>query len=147
MKLLTEYIKENNLHLRNIFIEINEELRKLIESEHSRKRKFNQSVHTGMPDISINEIKELIKSSDSIITNKLLNNDLQINTHKDQIGIRKRINNNLWLAIIFEIIYFNHDSFEYDVKLITCDKYRHKFNFKENTKLKIEIINNYTKEI
>jgi len=149
MKSLKTFINENKYHLRDLYIEINEELRNLKNTEHSIDRK-DQS-HNRTENININEIKELIYKCDDLIVNKLLNNKIQINTKNEQFGIIKIGKGIPYKSFmcIFEVIYFNKETFEYDLKIVTCDKFKSRIaNFKENTKFGFQIdTSNYVKEI
>ena len=149
MKTIKEFINENKYHLRNLYIEINEELRTLKRTGHSIDRK-DQS-HNGAEDVNINEIKELINKCDDLIVDKLLNNKIQINTKGEQFGIIKIGKGIPYKSFmcIFEVIYFNKETFEYDLKIITSDKYKNKIaEFTKNTKFGFQIdTSNYVKEI
>ena len=149
MKTIKDYIQTiSNSHLRNLYIEIDEELHELKTTEHSRNRKDQFKNDT--EDISKNEIIEIINKCDDLIVNKLLNNQIEINTHKEQFGIRKLSNKNYkCLAVIFEVVYFNKETFEYDLKIITSNKYKDKiFKFRKDTKFVFEIDKSgYAKEI
>ena len=74
MKTFSEYIEETNnenkCHLRNIFIEVDEELRKINSTNHSCKRK--DQTHNQVEDVQLNEVKELIEQCDDLLTNNLL---------------------------------------------------------------------------
>ena len=50
---------------------------------------------------------------------------------------------------IFEVIYFDKETFEYDLKIITTDKYKNKIaKFTKDTKFAFQIdTTNYVKEI
>ena len=149
MKTIKEYINDNKYYLRNLYIEINEELRLLKSTRHSMDRK-DQS-HNETEDVNINEIKELINKCDDLIVNKLLNNKIQINTKSEQFGIIKIGKGIPYKSFmcIFEVIYFNKETFEYDLKIITSDKYKNKnAKFSKNTKFGFQIdTSNYVKEI
>lgn len=148
MRTIQEYINENKHHLRNLYIEIDEELRKLKRTGHSIKR-ADQS-HNGTEDINYDEIKELVDKCDNLIVNKLLNNKIKINTSGEQFGIIKLSNeiNYKSFACIFEVIYFNKETFEYDLRIVTSDKEKYIFKFNENTKFVFQINkSNYVKEI
>lgn len=143
MKKFTEYITENvaekKCHLRNLYIQIDEELRKLIKTEHSENRKDQK--HNITEDINFNEVKDIVDKCDDLIVNKLLNNAIEINTGKEQFGIRKLTKqfNYVSFACIFEVVYFNKETFEYDLNIVTHDKVNYIFKFNENTKFAFEI--------
>ena len=149
MKTIQEYINNNKYHLRNLYIEIDEELRQLKNTEHSLERK-DQS-HNRTEDINIKEIKELVNKCDDLIVNKLLNNKIQINIKNEQFGIIKISKGIPYksLMCIFEVIYFNKETFEYDLKIVTSNKYKNKIaKFTKNTKFGFQIdTTNYVKEI
>lgn len=147
MKNLIYYINKK-YHLRNLYFEINEKLKKLISTEHSHKRK-NQ-LKNDTEDINKNEIIELINKCDDLIINKLLNNKIEINTHKEQFGIIKIGNEIKYksFACVFDVIYFNKEAFEYDLKIVTTNKEKYIYKFKEDTKFVFEIDKSgYAKEI
>lgn len=140
MKHIENYIKENNeFHLRNIIIDVDEELRDLTLSGHSFGRK-DQS-HNGTEDINKKEIIKLVNRCDTFIVNKLLNNKIKINTGTEQFGIRKlsKSQNHQSFACVFEVTYFNKDTFEYDLRVVTINKEKYIFKFKPNTKFIVEI--------
>lgn len=141
MKQITNYIKEttDNCHLRNLIIDVDEELRDLTLSGHGLGRK-NQS-HNGTEDINKEEIIKLVNRCDTFIVNKLLNNKIKINTGTEQFGIRKlsKSQNHQSFACVFEVTYFNKDTFEYDLRVVTINKEKYIFKFKPNTKFIVEI--------
>ena len=141
MKQITNYIKEttNNGHLRNIIIDVDEELRDLTLSGHSFGRK-DQS-RNGTEDIHKEEIIKLVNKCDTFIVNNLLNNKIKINTGTEQFGIRKlsKSQNYQSFACVFEVTYFNKDTLEYDLHVVTINKEKYIFKFKQNTKFIVEI--------
>ena len=149
MEKLTEFInKQNKFHLKNLYIEINEELRKLINTSHSIERK--DQAHNSSKNILKKEIESLINKCDDLIIDKLLNNKIQINKKEEQFGIRKIENKSSYktFACIFEVVFFNKETFDYDLKLITANKVKYVYNFLPNTKFAFEIDkSNYVKEI
>lgn len=149
MKSFSEYIEETNnknkCHLRNIFIEVDEELRKINSTNHSRQRK--DQTHNQVEDVQLKEVKELIEQCDDILTNILLNRAIPIT-----VGIKKVMSFPLkYFIVIFEVIEFNKETFEYDIKLITHDKYgvdKDRFEFdKSKTDIIFEIKGKYVKQI
>lgn len=148
MKSLQEYINiEDNkkTHLRNIFIEVDEELKNIETTKHSRERK-DQS-HNQTENISLKEIRELIEQCDDALTNVLLNKTIPAT-----VGIKKFMAFPLkYFIVIFEVIKFNKETFEYDIKLITHDKYgvdKDKFEFdKSKTDIIFEIKGKHVKQI
>ena len=55
----------------------------------------------------------------------------------------------LYLSELNSVIYFNKETFEYDLKIVTSNKYKNKIaKFTENTKFGFQIDTaNYVKEI
>ena len=149
MRTIQDYINENKYHLRNLYIEIDEELRNLKRTGHSVERK--DQLHNRTEDINIKETEEQVNKCDVLIVNKLLNNKIQINTKSEQFGIIKIGKGIPYKSFmcIFEVIYFNKETFEYDLKIITSDKYKDKIaKFTKNTKFGFQIdASNYVKEI
>ena len=146
---MTININDNKYHLRNLYTVIDEELRKLKRTDHSLERK-DQS-HNKTEDVTIKEIKELVYKCDDLIVNKLLNNKIKINTSDEQFGIvkiGKGIPYKSFLCI-FEVLYFNKETFEYDLRIVTSDKYKNKIaKFKKDTKFGFQIdTSNYVKEV
>ena len=150
MKNLKDFIN-NKGHLRNLYFNdelVLEKLRELNNTKHSYKRKDQSNNRTS--DISINEIEKIINRCDGLIVEKLLNNKILINSKKEQFGIRKLINegNAKCLICIFEVIYFNKETFEYDLNIVTSNKEPYIYKFKENTKFIFEIDkSNYAREV
>ena len=149
MKKFSEYIEENNsenkCHLRNIFIEVNEELRKINSRYHSRKRK--DQTHNLVEDVMLDEVEELIEQCDDLLTNNLLNKTIPCT-----VGIKKYMSFPLkYFIVIFQVIEFNKETFEYDINLITHDKYgldKDKFEFDESkTDIIFEVKGKYVKQI
>lgn len=149
MKKFSEYIKENNnenkCHLRNIFIEVDEQLRKINSTGHSRKRK--DQTHNQAEDVQLKEVEELIEQCDNLLTNILLNKTIPCS-----VGIKKYMSFPLkYFIVIFQVIEFNKETFEYDINLITHDKYvpdKNKFEFDESkTDIIIEVKGKYVKQI
>lgn len=149
MKTIIDFINKNIYHLRDLYVEINEELRKLINTNHSIERK--DQLHNGTENINIDEIKELVIKCDNLIVDKLLNNKIQINRKNEQFGIIKIGKGIPYKSFmcIFEVIYFDKETFEYDLKIITTDKYKNKIaKFTKDTKFAFQIdTTNYVKEI
>lgn len=146
MKSLQEYINiEDNrkTHLKNIFIEADEELKNIETTKHSRKRK-DQS-HNQAEDISLKEVRELIEQCDDKLVNIFLNTNIPT-----IVGIKKTMPPPLkYFIIVFEVIKFDKNTFEYDVKLITHDKYnmnKKDFVFSENTNIVLEVNGKYVKQ-
>lgn len=146
MKSLQEYINiEDNrkTHLRNIFIEVDEELKNIETTKHSRERK-DQS-HNQTEDISLKEVRELIEQCDDKLVNIFLNTNIPT-----IVGIKKTMPPPLkYFIIVFEVIKFDKNTFEYDVKLITHDKYnmnKKDFVFSENTNIVLEVNGKYVKQ-
>ena len=146
MKSLQEYIDiEDNrkTHLRNIFIEVDEELKNIETTKHSRERK-DQS-HNQAEDISLKEVRKLIEQCDDKLVNIFLNTNIPT-----IVGIKKTMPPPLkYFIIVFEVIKFDKNTFEYDVKLITHDKYnmnKKDFVFSENTNIVLEVNGKYVKQ-
>lgn len=74
MKTLENFIKETNYHLRNFELNIDEELRKLDNNEHSQYRKNQQTSKYLTKNIKEQELIDLIHKCDNQITDACLNN-------------------------------------------------------------------------
>ena len=144
MKKFTDFITEKKSHLHNLYIQVDEELRKVISTDHSRQRK--DQTHNQVEDVLLKETIEIIEKCDDQLTNDLLNR-----TDKTVVGIKKYLKSPLkYFIVIFEAINFNKETFEYDAVLITHDKYgddKPDFIFKPNTDIIYEIKNNYVKKV
>ena len=129
MKSLEDYIQDkNNYHLRNLYIEIDEELRELQDNPHSNKRKYQQVRKYLTKNITKDELKELINKCDNQITNACLNNELSIN---DEFGIIKIENDNQSLSMICILKYFDKETLDYDIMIKTNNRVDYIYKFKD----------------
>ena len=80
MKKFTDFITEKKSHLHNLYIQVDEELRKVISTDHSRQRK--DQTHNQVEDVLLKETIEIIEKCDDQLTNDLLNR-----TDKTVVGI------------------------------------------------------------
>lgn len=121
---LKEFIQRNKFNLRNI--EIDESLKDLVNSRHSLNRMANNKSYdwsfSNIGNISCDEIKNIFSKINDIIENDCLNNTIKIN--ESNIGIKYNSDHSSNIMLVFKIIFFDKNTFDYDVKLITCNRYK-----------------------
>lgn len=121
---LKEFIQRNKFNLRNI--EIDESLKDLVKSSHSLNRMSNNKSYdwsfSNIGNISADEIKNIFSKINDIIENDCLNNTIKIN--ESDIGVKYNSDHSSNIMLVFKIIFFDKNTFDYDVKLITCNRYK-----------------------
>lgn len=121
---LKEFIQLNKFNLRNI--EIDESLKDLVNSRHSLNRMSNNKSYdwsfSNIGNISADEIKNIFSKINDIIENDCLNNTIKIN--ESNIGAKYNSDHSSNIMLVFKIIFFDKNTFDYDVKLITCNRYK-----------------------
>lgn len=130
MKSLKELLNKNISHLRNLYILIDEKLNELVNTKHSSSREHHQSSKYITKNIDETEIIDLINKCDNQIVNNCLNKKLNIN---DEFGLLKKEYNgrNEYLSIILKLKYFNKESLNYDLIVITNNRTSYEYKFKE----------------
>lgn len=125
MKSLVNFIKDNKYHIRNIYLELDEELNRIIQDKngHSNFRKIGQDdpnykLSNNVGGIPNSKIRKIFNLVDNIIADNL---EIEKLHTKDTIGIVLQEGKES-ILIICKIASFNNQSKDYDIFLKTVGR-------------------------